>query len=125
MKRVCLATLTTLLCVLVQAAPFFTGAYTWHYINESQNADYSSLRNWLVDGGFNAINLSIHENSVTTLGGVLQTFGNDARVVLSDCNWDPSSGTVGIHKLSYGNYLKMEAEYMYAFDSTGYSGLDF
>ncbi|MFA7097416.1 MAG: FlgD immunoglobulin-like domain containing protein [Gammaproteobacteria bacterium] len=43
------------------------------------------------------------------------TLGSDVKTILEDRYWDPQSGKVGINFLSWGNYLKMEAEYMYKY----------
>jgi len=118
MKKACLATLITLFCILAQATPFLTGAYL--QFDLPNGGDLDSLKTKLLEGGYNASTITIKGESLSSLSNVLQTFSSDVRTILSDHYWNPSLGKVGIRGLTYGNYLKMEAEYKYTFnDSSG------
>ncbi len=116
MKKACLATLITLLCVLAQATPFFTGAYAQYDL--PNGGDHNTLKAKLLEGGYNASTITISGENLSSLSDVLQTFGSDVKTILSDHYWNPSLGKVGIRGLTYGNYLKMEAEYKYTFNET-------
>jgi len=118
MKTVCIAILVALLCLMLQATPFLTGAYTLYDI--PNGADHNILKAKLLQGGYNASTISIYNSNLTSLRDVLQTFGSDVKTILTDNYWNitPGSGEMGIYRLTYGNYLKMEAEYKYTFNET-------
>jgi len=105
-----------LLCTICSATPFLTGAYLEYYLGSGSAANFD-IKTKLLEGRYNTIKTSVAED----LGGlesVLGTFGSDVKTILDDRCWNPTSGKVGINSLTYGNYLKMEAEYKYTFDET-------
>lgn len=109
MIKACLAILMILICVIAQATPFLTGAYAQYDLPNSAN--HPDLKTWLKNGGYNAVTITNYDDDLMGLSSVLEAFGSEIKTILADTYWNPSSGQVGIHSLSYGNYLKMEAEY--------------
>ena len=105
-----------LLCAICNATPFLTGAYLDYNLGSGSAANIG-IRTKLLEGRYNAVKMTVFED-LNDLESVLGTFGSDVKTILDDRCWNPASGKVGIHSLSYGNYLKMEAEYMYTFDDT-------
>ena len=57
--------------------------------------------------------MTVTDTDLYGLESILGTLGSDVKTILGDTYWNstPGNGKVGIHSLSYGNYLKMEAEY--------------
>ncbi|PKN80500.1 MAG: hypothetical protein CVU48_01810 [Candidatus Cloacimonetes bacterium HGW-Cloacimonetes-1] len=116
MKKVCLAVLLTLIWLSCQATEFMIGAYAQYDLwNPGAGTNISTLKTKLLDGHFNAVKMSIKDQDLNGLGTALTVLGSDVKTILEDRYWDPSSGQVGIHSLTYGNYLKLEAEYMYRY----------
>lgn len=105
MKTAILATLITLLCVWVQATPFFIGAYS-QYDLPTTSGNHNTLKTKLLEGGYNATTITISNDDLSNLSDVLQTFGSEVKTILSDQYWAPSLEKVGIHGVTYGNYLK-------------------
>ncbi len=94
-----------------------TGAYgSYKLWNSGAQANIGTLKSKLVDGGFNTVKMSIKDQDINNLDSVLSTLGDSVKTILEDRYWGPSTGQLGIHSLTYGNYLKMEAEYKYTFD---------
>jgi len=103
MTKTCLTMGMVFLGTICWATPFLTGAYL-----ESGANDIGSVKPILMDGGYNTVKTS------ADLGGlqsILETFGSDIKTILVDRYWNPTTGNVGLHSLSYGNYFKLEAEY--------------
>jgi len=71
-----------------------------------------SVRPLLLQGKYNAVKISDNED-LAKLADFLDALGSDVQIIFQDGCWNTTSGKVGINKLSYGNYLKMEAEYKY------------
>lgn len=105
MTKTCLTMCIVILCTICSGTPFLTGAYL-----ESGAHNIYSMKTKLLQGRYNAVKMSVAEDLVG-LESVLGTLGSDVKTILDDRCWNPTSGKVSIHSLSYGNYLKMEAEY--------------
>ena len=119
MKKVFLVILIALIWLLGHATEFMTGAYgSYDLWNSGAQANIGTLKSKLVDGGFNTVQMSYKDQNLNALGSVLTSLGTDVYTILEDRYWGPSTGQLGIHSLTYGNYLKMEAEYKYTFDET-------
>ncbi|NLA39918.1 MAG: hypothetical protein GX874_00640, partial [Smithella sp.] len=119
MKKVFLVILLALIWLLGHATEFMTGAYgSYNLWNYGAQANIDTLKSKLVDGGFNTVKMSIKDQDINNLDSVLSTLGDSVKTILEDRYWGPSTGQLGIHSLTYGNYLKMEAEYKYTFDET-------
>ncbi|MGI6198093.1 MAG: right-handed parallel beta-helix repeat-containing protein [Candidatus Cloacimonadaceae bacterium] len=125
MKKLTLTILTLLFCVLAQAVPFLIGAYAQYDLyNYNATSNDIALKEKLLESGYNAATITIYDEDLDRLNSLLGTFGRDVKTLLSDKYWNyqdqaPESGKVGINRLANGNYLKMEAEYMYTFDANG------
>jgi hypothetical protein len=78
---------------------------------------FTSLGTMLQTGQFNAAQISVNSD-INNLGSAINTLsGYGIKTLLSDHVWNPSSDDeVSINKLSWGNYLKMEAEFSLNFD---------
>lgn len=117
MKKVFLVILLALIWLLGHATEFMTGAYgSYNLWNSGAQANIDTLKSKLVDGGFNTVKMSIKDQDINNLDSVLSTLGDSVKTILEDRYWGPSTGQLGIHSLTYSNYLKMEAEYKYTFD---------
>jgi len=75
----------------------------------------TTYKNLLVDSKYNTAHIYFHGSDISRLETALSSFGSDIDVILEDRSWNLNSGSVGVGSLSYGNYLKMEAEYMYKY----------
>lgn len=115
MRKLYLVSLFTVLWLLCQAAEFMTGAYTWYNLwNPGAQANIGMLKNKLIAGGYNTVQLSIQDPDLSSLGTALTAL-DGVKTILEDRYWADNSAQVGIHSLTYGNYLKLEAEYMYKY----------
>ena len=96
---------------MAQAIPFLIGAYAQYDLPNS--ADHNILKEKLLESGYNASTISVFGDNLSSLTNLLGIFGSDVKTILTDHYWDQSQSKVGIMGLTYGNYLKMEAEYTY------------
>jgi len=122
MKKVCLVALMVLVWMFVQASDFMIGAYAQYDLwKPGAMINRGTLRAKLMQAGYNAVKVSVQDDDLNNLDLFTSTMGSDVKTILEDQYWSPSSGKAGIHSLTYGNYLKMEAEYMYAFDPVSHT----
>ena len=111
----------------VEADEYLIGAYSqWRvdYENSDPAGAFSTLREKLYEGGFNAVNYTILGEDYFSndgLGAVLSSLhngGNESvRTILTDFSWknEPTNNKIGAYSL-FGNYLKMEAEYQLKYE---------
>lgn len=120
MTKTCLTVFIVLLCTIYSATPFLNGAYAQYDLGPGALANIGTLKAKLLQGRYNAVKMSVSDTDLYGLQSILNTLGSDVKTILEDNYWDPAlgNGKVGIHSLTYGNYLKMEAEYMYTFNDT-------
>lgn len=115
MRKISMVSYFLIVWLTCQATEFMTGAYTWYNLwNPGAQANIGMLRNKLIAGGYNTVQLSIQDSDLSSLGSALTAL-NGVKTILEDRYWADTSAQVGIYSLSYGNYLKMEAEYMYKY----------
>ncbi|HHV37855.1 MAG TPA: hypothetical protein GXX77_08515, partial [Candidatus Cloacimonetes bacterium] len=112
----------------VEADEYLIGAYSqWRvdYENSDPAGAFSTLREKLYEGGFNAVNYTILGEDYFSndgLGAVLSSLhngGNESvRTILTDFSWknEPTNNKIGAYSL-FGNYLEMEAEYQLKYEN--------
>ncbi|MCK9310283.1 MAG: hypothetical protein M0P99_08420, partial [Candidatus Cloacimonetes bacterium] len=107
----------------VEAADFLIGAYSQYqirYAGSNYEANFTDLGNFLHGAGYNATTYSLHNSSSIQMSHILQPMETaNVKSILIDGTWLPNQNKVGVSSLSFGNNLKIEAEYQLKTDSIG------
>lgn len=114
----------SVIIMAVEASDYLIGAFSQYqlrYTGGTYETKFDALGGYAENANYNALQYSVVTDDDYKIQGVLQKLNDHSiKSLFYDQTWDHTNNRVGANALSFGNYMKIEAEYEYT-ETPGFS----